>query len=284
MARHLSPPALHFPGSPTTGRSLALAHTTIFDNNLHPLQTRSTTPEKALDQDAIPIQKGIEGWKNVQIHECFEKLVPLSELGCDRVVVAPAYFSAGLQGALSEAYLREGTAQRLADASKLLPAGLRIAILDAWRPLEVQASLFNQIFERNKNLHPNLSDAELVELSEKSAARPSEDAVAPFPHSTGGSLDVTIMDEAGNSIEMGAGFDEFSEPTPTRHFEEKIEFGQKLSATEMLALKNRRLLFHALRSVGFTNYHREWWHFDFGNQLWAVQENTTAIYGKASLS
>ena len=69
-----------------------------------------------------------------------------------------------------------------------------------------------------------------------------------------------------------------------KYFEEKIKLGQELSATEMLALKNRRLLFHALRSVGLTNYHREWWHFDFGNQLWAVQENTAAIYGKASLS
>jgi len=48
--------------------------------------------------------------------------------------------------------------------------------------------------------------------------------------------------------------------------------------------KNRALIIDVMERHGFKVNASEWWHFDFGNQLWAVQENATAIYGKASLS
>jgi D-alanyl-D-alanine dipeptidase len=91
------------------------------------------------------------------------------------------------------------------------------------------------------------------------------------------------MDLEGRLVRMGTGFDEFSDYTPTRYYEAELERGRRLSLTAIEALQNRRVRFHVMRSCGFTNYHKEWWHFDFGNQPWAIQEDTIAKYGKASL-
>ena len=46
---------------------------------------------------------------------------------------------------------------------------------------------------------------------------------------------------------------------------------------------NRRLLINGMKSVGFTNLPTEWWHFDYGNQLWGYHKNEEAIYGIATL-
>lgn len=227
--------------------------------------------------------KKIDGWKGIPIVECHESLVSLSEIYKARIAVISAYHASGIQGAVPDAYLREGVSERLIKATELLPLNYRFAVLDAWRPLEVQASLFKRMLGKNRDLHPQWSEADLVKLAEQYAAYPSEDEEAPYPHSTGGALDITIMDNAGNLLEMGAGFDELSPQTATRFYEERLEQGYPLSRSEQQALSNRRMLFHALHAVGFTNYHGEWWHFDFGNQLWAVQKGTTARYGRISL-
>ena len=32
---------------------------------------------------------------------------------------------------------------------------------------------------------------------------------------------------------------------------------------------------------GFTAYHEEWWHFDYGDQFWGLATGRPAIYGAA---
>lgn len=42
---------------------------------------------------------------------------------------------------------------------------------------------------------------------------------------------------------------------------------------------NRRLLYHAMTSAGFCTDPDEWWHFDYGNQKWALSLNKEfAVY------
>jgi D-alanyl-D-alanine dipeptidase len=70
---------------------------------------------------------------------------------------------------------------------------------------------------------------------------------------------------------MGTEADEIAPASVTRWFEEH---------PEEPFTTNRRLLFHAMTSAGFTNYLGEWWHFDYGNQRWAnVSGVGTALYG-----
>jgi D-alanyl-D-alanine dipeptidase len=47
-------------------------------------------------------------------------------------------------------------------------------------------------------------------------------------------------------------------------------------------LYNRRLLHNTMTDAGFVNLPSEWWHFDYGDQLWAwANKKDHAIYGAA---
>jgi D-alanyl-D-alanine dipeptidase len=78
---------------------------------------------------------------------------------------------------------------------------------------------------------------------------------------------------------MGTEFDHFGPEAATRYFEDKLLKAETLTIEEYSCLQNRRLLFHVLAEVGFTNYHEEWWHFDYGNQFWGKITGKQAIYG-----
>jgi zinc D-Ala-D-Ala dipeptidase len=46
--------------------------------------------------------------------------------------------------------------------------------------------------------------------------------------------------------------------------------------------QRREILRSAMRLAGFVNYPLEWWHFSFGDRMWAAYAGTRrAIYGLA---
>lgn len=46
-----------------------------------------------------------------------------------------------------------------------------------------------------------------------------------------------------------------------------------LTNEDITAQRNRRFLYNLLTAYGFTVNPHEWWHFDYGNQLWAFVQN-----------
>jgi D-alanyl-D-alanine dipeptidase len=47
---------------------------------------------------------------------------------------------------------------------------------------------------------------------------------------------------------------------------------------------NRRVMGHALRTVGMVNYPTEWWHCSYGDRYWALTTGATAaIFGLREL-
>ena len=92
------------------------------------------------------------------------------------------------------------------------------------------------------------------------------------PHLTGGSVDITLYDlNTGATLDMGSDFDEPSERSHTDYYENKPSHP---------AHERRRLLHHVMTEVGFSNLPTEWWHFDFGNPLWAHYTGQGhALYG-----
>ncbi|MDK2871774.1 MAG: zinc D-Ala-D-Ala dipeptidase [bacterium] len=233
----------------------------------------------------IPVAKGEWDWtqvKNKKIRENGEKLVPLS-LFPERILVRPQYFIQGIDGALPECYAREEVYRKLIEASKLLPQGYKFVIFDAWRPIKVQYSLFDTLKKKFKKQNPNLPEEELNQMTLRFVALPSTDPQKPSPHNTGGAVDLTIADETGNLLYMGTDYDDPTEKSKTSYFEELLLEGARLSEKEVEAMQNRRLLYHVMTSVGFTNYIDEWWHFDYGNQNWAwIKNEEYALYGPIS--
>ncbi|CAK2155539.1 hypothetical protein VCRA2116O234_510012 [Vibrio crassostreae] len=51
-------------------------------------------------------------------------------------------------------------------------------------------------------------------------------------------------------------------------------------SSEAKQANNRRLLYNAMIGAGFTNLPSEWWHYDYGNQMWANYTGCNkAIFG-----
>ena len=152
-------------------------------------------------------------------------------------------------------------------------------MLDGWRSLPLQQSLFDRYKDELAQKRPELDEEALRELARRFVAEPRSDPRCPSPHSTGGSVDLTVADAMGRILPMGSEFDETSDRSETLYLESRSD--GDLSEGELRALGNRRLLYHVMVSAGFTNYPDEWWHFDYGNQNWALMSGRkAAVYGR----
>ncbi|MGD8429916.1 MAG: M15 family metallopeptidase [Ectothiorhodospiraceae bacterium] len=208
-----------------------------------------------------------------------EPLVPLS-LVPERILVQPVYYIDRIPGAVPECYAREGVLERLLEASDRLPPGVRLVVLDAWRPYEVQQFLYEHLEEVIRETEPGIDAGELSRRTREFVAPPSRDPRCPSPHLTGGAVDVTLCDRSGRLLPMGSEFDEVTARSHTGHYEDGAEEAEEVEE----AVKNRRVLYHAMVNAGFTNLPSEWWHFDCGNQQWAwYSGEETASYGVIDL-
>jgi D-alanyl-D-alanine dipeptidase len=237
----------------------------------------------ALAEHPIPPLRPPTGWQTAPIRECGEPLVALGGFAPERIAVDARYFAARYPAALPECYVRAGVAERLAAAAALLPAGWRFVVFDGWRPLAVQQHLFDLDLAALRREQPGAADETLREQVLRYVALPSADPHCPSPHATGGAVDLSLLDARGVEIPMGTPFDAFAARAATRHFEQRLERGERLTAAETRCLRNRRWLFHALSAVAFTNYPEEWWHYDLGNQFNGQITGTDARYGLAPL-
>ena len=92
-------------------------------------------------------------------------------------------------------------------------------------------------------------------------------------HSTGGAVDVTLY-YYGKEIDCGGKYLSFTPLTPT--------WSQELSSNQK---RNRFILYNAMMQAGFINYPLEWWHFCYGDKMYAAYKfEKNAIYGKATIS
>ncbi len=181
--------------------------------------------------------------------------------------------------------LREGVVLRLMSANNYLHSinnDYGLILYDSWRPIEVQAYMFYYSFEeeckkRGLNVSSNdmISYPDIINEVEKFWAYPSFDKNCPPPHCTGGAIDLAIVDKDGNLIDMGCEIDDMHESASPEFY--------KNSNYEEAKVWNerRRILNEVMLRFGFVQHPNEWWHFSYGDQLWAwKKKNQNAIYGK----
>lgn len=125
-------------------------------------------------------------------------------------------------------------------------AGYSLLILDAYRPPAAQAILWQ--------------------------ACPNQDYVAPLTrgsnHSRGTAVDVTLIDEQGEIVDMGTGFDEMSEHSHPYH-----------PAVPVQAQRNRLMLNAIMLGGGFTGIASEWWHFELpGSETYPLIDGVFGCY------
>lgn len=225
-------------------------------------------------EEPIPKFKPSTNWKEVPINDNGEKLVALNNLNPDLIRINPQYFNQNIPHALATMYVREGAASALLKAAQFLPKDLKLVIWDAWRPLDVQRALFDS-FKRSLHIkYPDWDEKKLLKETQTYVSLPSDDPGKPSPHFTGGSVDLSICDKWNAELPMGVPFDFFGKEASTDFYERP-----DITPAEILFRNNRRLLFHILMKVGFTNYNEEAWHYDLGNQFDAARRQTVAVYG-----
>jgi|SRR6056297_193806 len=233
--------------------------------------------------ESIPVKTHFD-WKElktIKIKENNEKLISLNMIP-EKIIVSPQYFIQGIKGSLPQCYVREGAYDLLIKAADDLPAGYKFLIYDTWRPKRVQYDLYNKFEEELKDKYPDKGSSKINKLVEEYVALPSGEKKSPSPHLTGGAVDLTIIDENGKVLDMGTKFDETVKNTHTDYYELILK-QRDLTDKEDKLLKNRRLLYNIMVKAGFTNYPCEWWHFDYGNQVWAyLSQKDHAIYSSTS--
>ena len=188
-----------------------------------------------------------------------------------------------IPGSITKLSLRQGAAQRLRDVNmRLAEADLELFVFDAWRPQAVQA-YFHDLWlpAELRKRKPHLSETELASEVTNYWAAPSAGAEAPSPHSTGGAVDLTIRWQNGDPLWMGSLFDDASPLAHTNCFELETDETQ-FSFSNEEARANRRLLYWLMVEAGFASNPSEWWHFSYGDQMWAKLRNEPeALYAGA---
>ena len=159
-------------------------------------------------------------------------------------------------------------------AEDLLPEGYHFRIYDAYRPVAIQQFFWDYYRARFRGEHPEWSDEELDNFTRTCVSRPSYNILRPAVHSTGGAVDLTIVGPDGNVLDMGTRFDEFTEAAWVDAFEPDSGTG----LVNDVVRDNRRMLYNVMTEAGFTGLPSEWWHYDYGDGIWAQLSNENAIY------
>jgi D-alanyl-D-alanine dipeptidase len=197
-----------------------------------------------------------------------------------------------LAGADPRVRVRLGVARRLRSVNRRIrPYGVELLVLDGYRSLACQRSLWkhfiNEARMRLGRQSPDQIERYALEFcADPRGFRRSDSRTWPT-HMTGGAVDLTLKQRRGpgGTMFMGGVFDDPSEVSHTNYFERGRRARLPLSHRE--ARKNRRLLYWSMTGEGFANISTEWWHYDWGTQLWAYVEGATrghrtfAVYGPA---
>ena len=189
-----------------------------------------------------------------------------------------------VEGATEKLLLRKSVAEKLAKVNgRAGEAGLEIFLFDAWRPKAVQAFFHDVWMPRAlQSRNPELKGAALTEEVERYWAAPSADENSPAPHATGGAIDLTLKWKDGEALWMGSLFDDVTALANRDRFEKLAAADFSFSDEEARA--NRRLLHWLMAEENFAAHPDEWWHFSWGDQMWAALTGAGhAHYGAAAV-
>jgi D-alanyl-D-alanine dipeptidase len=280
------------------------------------MSTHFIAPIEAVTHPAIPLDAGqVQGWKAIPIKENNhpDPLIPLGSLSgeADILTTSSIYFGEHsnspyeenthkLAGSLLTLFARRSVTRRLLAVERLLPAGHHLLIFDAYRPYQVQKSLYDFYKQKLTEKHPDMDNDALAVETQKYVSVPSRDSTRPSPHNTGGAVDVAIvkldpvhekelhyirsqladtslsvakrvgmelrssaiMRRYAKMLWFGTPFDHGGEKSALTYYESRIDAREILSGADMRACNNRRLLFQVMTQAGFQPYFAEWWHFN----------------------
>ncbi len=154
----------------------------------------------------------------------------------------------------------------LIKASTNLPSEYKILVSTAFRPYEMQKCMWRKRLLQMAVLHP----IKMI-LNNKAWKKEAGRYTAPpggSSHQCGAALDVTLLYK-NSKVDMGSTQNDLG--TKVHTFNKEINIEQKA---------NREMLYRIMTEAGFANYPLEWWHYSYGDRMWAAYtEKSEAFYG-----
>ena len=153
-------------------------------------------------------------------------------------------------------YVRFEVAKRLKRAAKALDDRYRLVVRAGHRPIEVQKRILMECAEDYRKKYPEASKEETLKHARTFVSDPD---ISLPPHVCAAAVDVEVIDIAtGKLLDFGSKMNDDSEKS----------FLYYPNLTEEQR-GNRMILLKAMLEAGFASCKFEWWHFSYGDQVWA---------------
>lgn len=201
-------------------------------------------------------------WKSMPIVDNDSPLVSLKNVGFN-LIFEPSFME-------NYRYLvRKEIVDKIERISEALEAQeKRLIIRSAWRSFQHQRLIWKNKVKYLAKIHPEKSTREINALVSHFVAQEDQSM-----HSTGGAVDALIFDLINDFVlDFGTntGLD-------IDLNEQCFPYHPDISEA---ARNNRKLLIDLFEEEDFKCDNKEYWHFDYGNAVWAVKKNLKrAIYG-----
>ncbi|MFG3153934.1 M15 family metallopeptidase [Streptomyces sp. NPDC048219] len=201
----------------------------------------------------------------IPVRDCGEQLVDVRDHGF-RVDLRKQ----DPQGAF--AHVREDVLTRLTHARSLLPAGTDLLFVEGYRPLALQQRYFTEYRDQLAADHNDWTPEQLHEATSRYVSPPD---IAP--HSAGAAVDVTLVDQDGHELDLGARVNASPEESDGACFTHAPNLSDQVR-------RHRTVLLGVMEGAGFTNYGTEFWHFSAGDRYDALmRQEPHARYGPIEL-
>lgn len=233
-----------------------------------------------------------------------EPLVSIEEYG----LAGQSYYSRPnkatsdpVPGVESTVYLRRTIAEKLAAINyelqksdvidKIFGGAVELYVDEGYRPPGLQQKLYEEVFPYIiSQQHPDWTRAKVLRRRDELSASPPANGT-PSPHATGAAVDVKLRYQhpdlgyvPGIEVDMGHADADTGETANPDYYEKLPAFG----IAGQRARRNRRAFYWVMKGAlngddtGLVVNPTEWWHWSFGDQLWArLTQSPGAFYSQA---
>lgn len=201
-------------------------------------------------------------WQNVVINENNDPLVIIQPTDRLKINVISKNYEPYF-------YVRKTVAEKIYKISESLPNGINLVLIEGYRTLEAQQRSWDTKFTLLKKENPTWSDEEINQKVGLVVAKPLPLA----NHHCGGAVYVTLMYSDGTLLDMGTPY-----PSEAMSAEYYTKFQMLSEDINDEQKKNRKILRDAMEAQEFVWYPGEWWHYCWGDRMWAVYSGKTECY------
>ncbi len=193
---------------------------------------------------------------NINITEC-EKPVRMTVFEeTDRIFLNPEF--------RDDWRIRAEIRKRIEKASKTLPDGLAFMIYEAYRSRQQQQLLWDPVYAKLRHQNPDWGVDDLYAEASRWISPPDGFGSG---HQAGAAVDITLATLDRCPLDMGTKMNETS--TPLTMTASPVADNIRI---------NRDILVSTLARYGLANYPDEWWHFSYGDRLWAEVTGRTQAF------